>query len=224
MSRLCFVAIRLLNCSKDKEIIETQPSSSAARERALHAAEELFGAHGYNAVSLKDIASLLGIRHASLYSHFPGGKEEMYVAVMQRALHRHYEYLSQIGQTVSPPLRQQFRAVVDWLLTQPPLHMMRMMQSDMHVITPDGAKVVSDATYEALFVPVEQLIEAAYQRGEVRFVNTGMVAGLLLTAVETLRSLRTMPGYEEDEAERMRSLNAQAYDVIDILLDGILRH
>ncbi len=205
-------------------MIALQPSSSAARERALHAAEELFGAHGYNAVSLKDIANLLGIRHASLYSHFPGGKEEMYVEVIQRALRRHREYLSQIGQQVPPPLRQQLRVVADWLLAQPPLHLMRMMQADMHVITPESAKTVSQATYEALFVPVEQLVEAAYQRGEVRFVHTGRVAGLLYTAIESLRSLRTMPGYEEDETERLHSLNAQVYDVIDILLDGILRH
>lgn len=205
-------------------MLELPPVSSAARERALHAAEELFGSRGYNAVSLKDIASVLGIRHASLYTHFPGGKEDLYVEVMERALLRHREQLLHLVQESAPPLRQQLQAIIDWLLSQPPLHMMRMMQADMHVISPASAKRLSDTVYVALFVPIEQLIEAAYQRGEVRFVNAGLVAGLLFTALEALRSMREMPGYEESAAYKPCALQVQAYDVIDVLLDGIMRH
>ena len=64
---------------------------SAARERVQATAERLFAERGYKAVTLRDIAQELGIRQASLYYHFPGGKEELYVTVTERGLQAHRE-------------------------------------------------------------------------------------------------------------------------------------
>lgn len=52
------------------------------RENLLDTAEQLFTSRGYTAVTLKDIAKALGIKQASLYYHFPLGKEDLYVEVM----------------------------------------------------------------------------------------------------------------------------------------------
>jgi AcrR family transcriptional regulator len=45
-------------------------------------AEHRLAARGYTSVTLKDIANQLGIKQASLYYHFPGGKENLYMEVM----------------------------------------------------------------------------------------------------------------------------------------------
>jgi len=42
------------------------------RERILHAALELFAAHGYEATSMRQIAAQVGITKAALYYHFDG--------------------------------------------------------------------------------------------------------------------------------------------------------
>ena len=52
-----------------------QPTLSEARERVLDGAAKLFTERGYAAVTLRDIAAEVGIRHTSLYHHVPGGKE-----------------------------------------------------------------------------------------------------------------------------------------------------
>ncbi|MBZ0309485.1 MAG: TetR/AcrR family transcriptional regulator, partial [Anaerolineae bacterium] len=54
-------------------------------------AEHLFAERGYTAVTLRDIAEAVGLRHASLYHHVPGGKEALFIEVTERTMKRHAE-------------------------------------------------------------------------------------------------------------------------------------
>ena len=77
-------------------------NESSSRATVLNAAEELFAARGYAAVTLKDIAKQLGIKQASLYYHVPGGKEDLFVEVMLRHLERRrqaFEHIIATGST-----------------------------------------------------------------------------------------------------------------------------
>jgi TetR/AcrR family transcriptional regulator, lmrAB and yxaGH operons repressor len=52
------------------------------RSRILVSALRLFRKHGYHGVGLNDILETAGAPKGSLYHHFPGGKEEIGVAVV----------------------------------------------------------------------------------------------------------------------------------------------
>ncbi len=56
---------------------------SDTRQRILQAAHDLFCRYGYNGTSLKEITLQSGLPTGSVYHHFPGGKEEIGVAVVQ---------------------------------------------------------------------------------------------------------------------------------------------
>ena len=62
-------------------------------QRILDVAEALFMDRGYSAITLRDIADELGIKQASLYYHFPEGKEQIFVAMAERLFERHREGL-----------------------------------------------------------------------------------------------------------------------------------
>ena len=62
-------------------------------QRILDVAEALFMDRGYSAITLRDIADELGIKQASLYYHFPAGKEQIFVAMAERLFERHREGL-----------------------------------------------------------------------------------------------------------------------------------
>ena len=52
------------------------------RQRILDKALELFAAHGYDAVSVGEIAKAVGIKAPSLYNHFPG-KQAIFDAIVE---------------------------------------------------------------------------------------------------------------------------------------------
>ncbi len=64
-------------------------------EHILKVANELFSQRGFAAVRLRDIAAAVGMKHASLYYYVPGGKEQLFIEVLERNFHRHREGLTQ---------------------------------------------------------------------------------------------------------------------------------
>ncbi len=64
-----------------------QARSQATYEALLHAAERLFAAHGYNAVSVEDICRAAGVSKGAFYHHFES-KQAVFLALLQRWLTR----------------------------------------------------------------------------------------------------------------------------------------
>ncbi|WP_323844087.1 TetR/AcrR family transcriptional regulator [Microbulbifer magnicolonia] len=62
---------------------ETEPRSQERRELILDAAEELFALHGYDGVTLRQIANLAGV-DVALTSYYFGPKQELFNAVLER--------------------------------------------------------------------------------------------------------------------------------------------
>ena len=112
---------------------------SIARERVMDTAERLFARKGYNAVTLRDIAAEIGIHHTTLYHHVPGGKEQLFIDVVERNFEHHRRGLTQAIAGAPSDIRLQLRAIADWLLSQPPMDLVRMVYSDLPAIDPAQA-------------------------------------------------------------------------------------
>lgn len=190
-----------------------QPPNTDARERVLAAAEQLFAQKGYAAVTLRDIAAEVGIRHTSLYHHVPGGKEELFVEVTERNFNRHSIGLKQMMSETAPDIRSQLQAIANWLLSQPPMDLVRMMHSDMPAIDEAQAERLSLLALESLIVPIEEALQRAAQQGEVSHHNLALVAGGILGMIE---SLYAIPAYAV-----IGSRAAMAHELIDVLLNGL---
>ncbi len=192
------------------------PANTEARERVLQAAERLFAERGYRSVTLRDIAAAVGIRHASLYHHVPGGKEELFVEVTQRSLERHRAGLTSALAHAKPNIQAQLRAAADWLLSQPPMDLVRMNNSDMPAIDPAHAQRLMQIAGDALLEPIAAVLEQAQERGEIHYHNLGLIAGGLLGMIESLYSA---PDIALQESGRSRP--AMAHDLIDVMLNGL---
>jgi len=62
--------------------VRARLSKEQRRGRLLGAARALFGKNGYRKTEVDDIARQAGVTKPMLYRHFPGGKAEVYVAVL----------------------------------------------------------------------------------------------------------------------------------------------
>ncbi len=57
-------------------------SREERRRRLLASAEELFGRQGYRKTEVEEVARRAGVTKPMLYRHFPGGKAEVFMAVL----------------------------------------------------------------------------------------------------------------------------------------------
>jgi AcrR family transcriptional regulator len=187
--------------------------NSDARERVLETAQQLFAAHGYKNITLQTIAAALGMRHASLYHHVPGGKEQLFIEVTERTLHQHQQALQSALALHAGDIRAQLHAVAHWLVNQPPMDLVRMTYSDMPAIDPAAAEHLSELAYAALIIPIEHALRAAAVAGTIQHPNLGLVAGGLLGMIGSLHAV------PEDSLVTSRA--QMANDLIDVMLNGL---
>lgn len=188
---------------------------NSARERVLAVAERLFAERGYAAVTLRDIAAEVGLKHASLYHHVPGGKEALFIEVTERSMAHHRAGLERAITQAGPDVRSQLRGVADWLISHPPMDLIRMSHADMPAIEPGQARRLSELTYEALLLPVERVLVEAQARGEIDHHNPGLIGGGLLGMLE---SLHAIPDYALESPNQRHTF---AYEMIDVVLNGL---
>lgn len=184
-----------------------------SRERVLVAAEQLFSEKGIGAVTLRQIAARAGIHHSSLYHHVPGGKEDLFVEVMERIFARHRAGLDAAITHASPELQQQLYAVADWLLSQPPMDLVRMEYVDMPELSQVHVDRLSEAAYVSLQVPLEQALGAAQHRGEIGDNDLALISGGLIGMIQSLYAV------SEEVAGKPR--RTMAHRLIDVMLDGL---
>jgi len=187
-------------------------TTSAARERVQAAAERLFAERGYKAVTLRDIAQELGIRQASLYYHFPGGKEELYVTVTERNLRAHRDGLEQAIASAGASLESSLRAILQWLAAHAPVDVGRMLLADLPAISEEPRKRLTELVIECLVQPIEQLLKAAHERGEARSVQPRFAALAILSLAEALHAHARLTGKEATELVET---------ALPMLLDGL---
>lgn len=199
--------------------LSQQSAPSEARERVLDAAAKLFAERGYAGVTLRDIAAAVGLRHASLYYHVPGGKEELFIEVTQRHLAQHRHGLLAAMMEAGPNIRCQLYAAAHWFLTQPPIDLVRMSYSDMPAIAPHEAARLSEMALNALILPVADVLRAAQARGEIDHDDLGLIAGGLVGMVESLHSV-TEYAFDDPDATN-KSRYAMAQKLIDVMLRGL---
>jgi len=191
-------------------------STSEARQRVLDAAESLFAERGYAAVTVKDIAKRAGIHHASLYHHAPGGKQALFIETMEANFNRHRAAMMDAldrGET----LQDQLHRVAAWLLSQPPMDMVRIVHVDIpNMRDESAAEHLFNTMYNAALVPLQNAFRTAAERGEIHdTVNIGNIAGAFFSSVQ---GLHTIPDrYVQVPNSRMK----MADEIIDVLLAGL---
>jgi AcrR family transcriptional regulator len=187
---------------------------SESRERLLDKAEELFMRKGLAATTLRDISSALGVSHASLYYHFPGGKEELFVTVTERNAARHRAGLAAAIAAGGESLRGGLLGAASWLLSHEPMDLLRLAHSDMPLLPEETARRLMEMIHASILRPLRALFAAALEGASIeRTSDADLLAGAFLAVVEGLHAVPS--------AFVSRSKTDMARELIGILLKGI---
>jgi TetR/AcrR family transcriptional regulator, cholesterol catabolism regulator len=187
--------------------------TESARSRVIAVAENLFSDRGYKAVTLRDIAEALGIRQASLYHHFPKGKEELFVEVTERAMQRHADGMRETLSLAPEDVECQLRAIARWMLSQPPIDMARMVRSDMEEIDETHRHRLMQTALRSLVLPIEAVFDRGIDREGLKQVgHSRLLASSFLSIIEAIQvSVRFSS----------RPPEAMADEMIGIMMDGL---
>ncbi|MCX6043856.1 MAG: TetR/AcrR family transcriptional regulator [Chloroflexi bacterium] len=190
-----------------------EQEKSAPKQRVLDVAEQLFIQRGYAAVKLHDIAQAVGVRQASLYYHFPEGKEQLFVAMATRVFRRHQIGIQMAIEQAKPTLAAQLQAVIEWFAEQPPLHLLGMIHADMPALSAGHAAALYQVVYQSMFAPVRQMFSAAQARNEIRMLHPDLLTGSFLSLMDGFHYGQSRPGAPP---------KAVIIDeIITLLLDGL---
>lgn len=187
--------------------------SSEARKRVLDVAERLFMERGYTAVTLRDIAEALNIKQASLYYHVAGGKEALFIEVVERSMARHKAGLQAALAAADDSLHAKLTAVAEWLFSQPPMDFRRMMHSDLPALSAVQAQRLERIIHESLLQPLASVFAQAHAKGEIWLAHAEMLSGTVLTIFEAAHSL--------PERFHAQTKQATAAELIEVLLNGL---
>ena len=186
---------------------------SDAKQRVLDVAEQLFMEKGYAGITLRDIANALGIKQASLYYHFPAGKEQLYLEVVGRVFDRHRVGVEAAIATAGPDLRAALKNVTTWLATQPSINFLGMMYADLPALSTEVAQQVSEIAFRSMEAPLSAAFMAAQERGEIRAVYPTLLAGFFISLMDGITFSLT----QQDHVPRP----ILADEAIRLMLDGL---
>lgn len=163
-------------------------NQSSSKEAVIRAAQHLFAARGYTSVTLKEIANQLEIKQASLYYHFPGGKEDLFVEVTICHLEQRRQGLEQlIARLSSVELEECLNQIAQWLLAQPPLHVARLIDSDLPALPQEKAAQVESALNRSVLPAIAELF-SRYQHS-LR-AESFYIAATFLAIIEPIRTFK----------------------------------
>ena len=182
---------------------------NTVKNEIIKIAEDLFFNKGYKSCSLQDIAGALKIKPASLYYHFPGGKEEIYIEVLKIRLDHYKNKISDIYKDCSN-IEDFIKNFANWYLEQPTMNMDLIAKVDMPHLTPKSKANLMRLVSESLFQPLNLIF--LEQQDELKNIDKMRLVGIYINMLNGM-SFALKQGFSKKEA--------LIQDFMEILLHGI---
>lgn len=190
-----------------------EQGESEARERLIAVAKQLFSENDYQAVTLRDIGQALGIRHTSLYYYFPQGKEELFIEVTARRMDACRRGLELAIQEAGDDWQERLRAAALWLLTQPALHLGRMLRADVAQVSAEAGIKLKEIIFASLLLPLNAILRDALADNPTQLQRSLTIAGMFYALIEGIDSL---------PASYVNGTKAELVDVVlDVFIHGL---
>ena len=187
---------------------------SPRKREILAAARSLFNHKGYQAASMRDLAEVLDIRPASLYSHYPSKEEMLWEIAIRgaRAFHQAVLPVAKRDQPIPARLREMIRLHIQVMIENRSASAI-FFREWRHLAEPRRSEYAAlIAQYEAAF---SAQVEAGIQAGLFRSVSPRFTTLMLLSSLNWIQRWY-QPGGEID-------LEAIAEEAADFVLAGLLR-
>jgi AcrR family transcriptional regulator len=160
--------------------------SENTRARAIEAADALLHQHGYHGVSMDAIAKNIGIRKASLYHHFPEGKDQIMLEIAERLIEFDslgFQNALETGNTV----RQRLEAMAVFIFKDK-RQTNRVLRETMRFMPLEHQHVLGSGFFGQIFAKAHQVFESGIANGELRSHDTRFSAFAFLSLLSEMNA------------------------------------
>ena len=183
------------------------------RNRILETAREQFFAHGFNKVTMDEIASLLGMSKKTVYEFFPS-KDKLVDAVLERhiitAMRRYEEIMNSPTEYVDKLYN------VLCLVGRSFSQMRKRFQDELRRLRPDLWHYMEDIRRLTLFADFMRFIDDGIERGFVRTdIHRDVFLFAYISALQSVMSSELLIRESFSANDAFRSLT-------QLVLDGML--
>jgi AcrR family transcriptional regulator len=158
------------------------------RTRLLEAARQLFGDRGYRDAEVEEIARLAGVTKPILYRHFPGGKVEVFMAVIDEHVTRLMRVLWEAMAASNDPMERLYRGIDAYMrfAEEHPQGFRLMIAAAAEADLPAGGRLreVRESIAKGLSITIADVMRGAGLGGE----GAPIYAHALLGAAESVVS------------------------------------
>jgi AcrR family transcriptional regulator len=158
-------------------------TSEDTRTRAIEAADALLHQHGYLGVSMEAIAKQVGVRKASLYHHFPAGKDQIMLEIGERLIEFNANGFQNAltGRTV----RERLEAMAAFIF-QDTNRTNNTLIETMRFMPEEHQQRIGTLFYQQMFAKVHEVFEAGTRDGELRQHDTRLSAHAFLSLLSEM--------------------------------------
>jgi TetR/AcrR family transcriptional regulator, transcriptional repressor of aconitase len=190
-------------------------ASMLDKNRILDAARTVFARHGYRKASLSDIVRPLGVANTAVYHHFPGGKEEIFHAVIDREERAVLADMEQALSTSADP-GSQLRALIMAKLT----HFQQLRE--LLMVPRDVGEEVAQlyAAHETTFRDSERdMMAALLRKGQADGIFRSVDPEHLAKTLQNILNRLEVPLVFEETPDKMEQ---EIDDLLQLLFYGIM--
>ena len=185
--------------------------SETTKSRIIEAADALLHQYGYLGASMDAIAAQIGIRKASLYHHFPDGKDQIMLEIGERLIQydrQGFQNALESGGTA----RERLEAMASFSL-EDTRQTNRVLRDAMRFMPDEHQRHLGAQFFSAIFDPVQATLEAGIASGELRAHDTRFGAFSFLSLLS-----------EMNDPPQRATWNDLPRQIVNLLIDGLKRH
>jgi AcrR family transcriptional regulator len=182
--------------------------SETTQSRIIEAADALLHQYGYMGTSMDAIAERIGIRKASLYHHFPDGKDQIMLEIGERLI-EYDRHSFQNALETSGTVREKLEAMADFNFKDT-RQTNRVLRDAMRFMPTEHQQRLSAQFFSAIFDPVHAVLNAGVASGELRSHDTRFSAFTFLSLLS-----------EMNEPQQQTTWDDLPQKIVSLMIDGL---
>ena len=179
----------------------------------------MFARHGYDGVSMRDVATAVGVTPAALYHYFKD-KDELYVQAVNHVFGKKFSDAKAIMANSDEPVKR-LETFITWFVRvlNKDKDFQKLLQWVMLDSDPRRLQKLTKNTFQELFAAIQKLGESFKQQYDPHLLAVSII-GLVLYHFESSAVRKKLPGNRaaHDQAKTITR------HITDLLENGLLTH